>query len=210
MPFGLTNAPAVFQSLINDVLRDFLNRFVFVYLDDIVIFSRTFDEHISHVCLVLTRLLENTLFVKAEKCEFHVDTVSFLGFIIQEGSIKADPVKVCTVEDWPVPQTRKELQRFLGFANFYRRFIQDYSKVASPLTRLTSPNVGFCWSPEADEAFVKLKQRFTSASVLVQPDPRKQFIVEVDASDSGVGAVLSQYVGSNNCFLSSVTHRIEL
>ena len=199
MPFGLTNAPAVFQALINDVLRDFINRFVVVYLDDILIYSGSMEEHISHVCQVLTRLLENRLFVKAEKCDFHVDTVSFLGYIIQSGSIKPDPEKIRAVEEWPVPKSRKELQRFLGFANFYRRFIRDYSKVASPLTRLTSVNVTFCWSPEAHKAFLKLKHLFSSAPILVQPESSKQFIVEVDAFDAGVGAVLSQYVGPENC-----------
>ena len=198
MPFGLTNAPAVFQALINDVLWDFINRFVVVYLDDILIYSGSMEEHISHVCQVLTRLLENRLFVKAEKCDFHVDTVSFLGYIMQSGSIKPDPEKIRAVEEWPVPKSRKELQRFLGFANFYRRFIRDYSKVASPLTRLTSVNVTFCWSPEAHKAFLKLKHLFSSAPILVQPESSKQFIVEVDASDAGVGAVLSQYVGPEN------------
>ena len=196
MPFGLTNAPAVFQALINDVLRDFLNCFVFVYLDDILIFSRDPEEHVSHVRQVLVRLLENRLFVKAEKCEFGVSTVSFLGHVIQEGRVRADANKVRAVEEWPAPSSRKELQRFLGFANFYRRFIRDYSMVASPLTRLTSSTVPFCWSDEANEAFNQLKHLFTTAPVLVQPDTSKQFIVEVDASDTGVGAVLSQRGGS--------------
>lgn len=196
MPFGLTNAPAVFQALINDVLRDFLNHFVFVYLDDILIFSRDPEEHTSHVRQVLVRLLENRLFVKAEKCEFGVSTVSFLGHVIQEGQVRADPSKIRAVEEWPVPSSRKELQCILGFANFYRRFIRDYSKVASPRTRLTSSSVPFCWSNEANMAFNRLKHLFTTAPVLVQPDASKQFIVEVDASDSGVGAVLSQRGGS--------------
>lgn len=192
MPFGLTNAPAVFQALINDVLRDMLNRFVFVYLDDILIFSRTPQEHVQHVKLVLQRLLENRLYVKAEKCEFHVSSVSFLGFIVERGQIKTDPAKVKAVAEWPAPTTRKQLQRFLGFANFYRRFIRDYSRVASPLTKLTSVKVPFVWSDEAEAVFVKLKGLFSSAPVLSHPDPTAQFVVEVDASDSGVGAVLSQ------------------
>lgn len=180
--------------MINDVLvDDFINRFVVVCLDDILIYSGSMEEHISHVRQVLARLLENRLFVKAEKYAFHVDNVSFLGYIIQSGSVKADPEKIRAVEEWPVPKTRKELQWFLGFANFYRRFIRDYSKVASPLTRLTSLNVTFCWSPETHKAFLKFKQLFSLALVLVQPDPSKQFITEVDASDAGVGAVLSQY-----------------
>ncbi|XP_055015782.1 uncharacterized protein LOC129410863 [Boleophthalmus pectinirostris] len=192
MPFGLTNAPAVFQTLVNDVLRDMLNKFVFVYLDDILIFSRDLKEHVQHVRLVLQRLLENKLFVKAEKCEFHATSVNFLGFVIQQGQIKADPEKVKAVAEWPRPETRKQLQRFLGFANFYRRFIKDYSRKAAPLTRLTSTLTPFKWSSEAEDAFATLKSLFTSAPVLTHPDPSRQFIVEVDASDSGVGAVLSQ------------------
>uniref|UniRef100_A0A8C7ZML9 Gypsy retrotransposon integrase-like protein 1 n=1 Tax=Oryzias sinensis TaxID=183150 RepID=A0A8C7ZML9_9TELE len=192
MPFGLTNAPAIFQHLVNDVLRDFLNRFVFVYLDDILIYSRDQAQHTHHVRQVLERLLENQLFVKAEKCEFHVPTMSFLGFIIEAGNIRPDPAKVSAVANWEPPESRKQLQRFLGFANFYRRFIRDYSSIAAPLTKLTSVNSPFIWTQEAQAAFDKLKALFTSAPILIQPDPLRQFIVEVDASDSGVGAVLSQ------------------
>lgn len=192
MPFGLTNAPAVFQSLINDVLRDFLNRFVFVYLDDILIFSQNLAEHQSHVRQVLQRLLENKLFVKAEKCDFHSSKVSFLGFIIESGKVKADPEKIKAIIEWPIPDNRKKLQRFIGFANFYRRFIKDFSKVVTPLTKLTSPSVQYKWTSEADDAFTRLKTLFTTAPVLRNPDPTRQFIVEVDASETGVGAVLSQ------------------
>ncbi|KAI3375498.1 hypothetical protein L3Q82_003814 [Scortum barcoo] len=112
----------------DDFLRDMLNRFIFVYLDDILIFSRSLPEHTQHVRQVLQRLLENQLFVKAEKCEFHVSKVSFLGFIIAPGQLHPDPSKIKAVENWPTPSTRKKLQQFLGFANFYRRFIRNYSK----------------------------------------------------------------------------------
>ncbi|KAK7886523.1 hypothetical protein WMY93_026144 [Mugilogobius chulae] len=150
------------------------------------------QQHIQHVRTVLQRLLENKLFVKAEKCQFHASSVPFLGFVIEQGQIKADPEKVKAVADWPQPETRKQLQRFLGFANFYRRFIKDYSKRAAPLTQLTSTSIPFKWSTEAESAFHTLKTLFVSAPVLSHPDPSRQFIVEVDASDSGVGAVLSQ------------------
>ncbi|KAF7640827.1 hypothetical protein LDENG_00011580, partial [Lucifuga dentata] len=152
--------------------------FVFIYLDDILIFSRSRDEHVHHVQSVLQHLLENSLFCKAEKCEFHVSSVSFLGFIVAEGSIQMDPEKVSAVTSWPVPESRKQLQRVLGFANFYRRFIRGYSSVAVPLT--------------AEEAFRDLKSRFTSSPILQMPEPDRQLVVEVDASDVGVGAVLSQ------------------
>jgi len=128
---------------------------------------------------VLQRLLENKLFVKEEKCEFHVSSVGFLGYILESGQVRADPAKIQAVVEW--------LQRFLGFANFYRRFIRDYSRIAAPLTKLTSPAVPFSWTPEAGLAFAVLKERFTSAPILVHPDPSRQFIMEVDASDTGVG-----------------------
>ena len=192
MPFGLTNAPAVFQALVNDVLRDMLNVFVVIFLDDILIYSKTPAEHTQHVRAVLERLLENRLFVKAEKCEFHAKTVEFLGHIIQKGAVRADSKKVQAVLDWERPADRTQLRRFLGFANFYRKFIRNFSQVAAPLNALTSVKVPFVWSPQAEEAFLTLKSRFTSAPVLIMPDPTRQFIVEVDASDSGVGAVLSQ------------------
>ena len=192
MPFGLTNAPAVFQALVNDILRDMLNKFVFVYLDDILVFSKSLSEHTHHVQLVLRRLLENSLFVKAEKCEFHAKSVSFLGYVVAEGSIQMDPAKVSGVTSWPAPGTRKKLQQFLGFANFYRRFIRGYSTVAAPLTALTSTKTGFLWTAAADHAFQNLKARFASAPILQMPDAGRQFVVEVDASDMGVGAVLSQ------------------
>lgn len=192
MPFGLTNAPAVFQSLVNDVLRDMLNRFVFIYLDDILIFSPDLETHQQHVRQVLQRLMENKLFVKKEKCEFHAETVTFLGYIVSDGQLRMDPAKVSAVADWPIPSSRKQLQRFLGFANFYRRFIRNYSQVAAPLTALTSVLRPFLWDTDAQDAFDRLKSLFISAPILIQPDASLQFIVEVDASDTGVGAVLSQ------------------
>lgn len=198
MPFGLTNASAVFQALINDVLRNMLNHFVFVYLDDILIFSRSLNEHVQLVCLVLQHLLENRLYVKAKKCEFHVESVGFLGFVVEKGQLKADPAKIQAVVSWPTPTSRKQLQWFLGVANFYRRFIGNYSGVATPLMKLTSAQTPFVWSSAAEEAFQTLKKRFTTASVLTHPDPSTQFVVEVDASDTGVGAVLSQYSPSDS------------
>lgn len=142
---------------------------------------------------MLQRLMENRLFVKAEKREFHIQTVSFLGFIIKQGRMKADPAKVKAAVEWPEPKTRKELQKFLGFANFYRRFSKDFSKIALPLTKLTSPKLSLQWSSSTQQAFTLLKSLFSSAPVLVQADIKHPFFV-VDASDSGVGAILSQQV----------------
>ena len=163
-----------------------LNHFVFVYLDNIQIFSRTLEEHTEQVWLVLRWHLDNKLYVKPEKSEFHVTEVSFLGFMIAQGKLQLDPAKIWAVEEWPTPPTWKQLQRFLGFTN--RRFICDYSRVASPLTQLTSPASPFTWSPGANLAFIRLKALFTHTPVLQHPDQTHPFIVEVDASDSGVGA----------------------
>ncbi len=198
LPFGLVNAPAVFQALINDVLRDMLNVFVFVYLDDILIFSPILQVHVQHIRRVLQRLLENRLFVKAEKCMFHARSVTFLGSVVSAEGISMDPDKVRAVIDWPVPDSRVALQRFLGFVNFYRCFIRDFSRVAAPLTTLTSSKTRFSWSGAAQDAFERLKGLFTSAPILITPDPEKQFIVEVDASDVGVGAILSQRSSLDN------------
>ena len=192
LPFGLSNTPSQFQALINDVLRDFLNKFVFVFLDDILIFSPTPEVHRCHVKQVLQRLLENQLYVKAEKCEFHKESVSFLGYVISPGNVNMDPGKVRAVTEWPTPSSRRQLQQFLGFANFYRRFIRNYSSVVAPLTALTSSKRSFEWGREAEKAFFTLKSRFTTAPILTTPDPAAQFVLEVDASDTGMGAILSQ------------------
>lgn len=124
-----------------------LDRFVFVYNDDILIFSQNMEEHVAHVHKVLQCLLENKLFVKPSKCDFHAS--SFLGFLIEQGQLKADPEKICVMMDWPAPVNRKQLQRFLGFANFYRCFIMNYSRITTLLSQLTSSKVNFVWSPAA-------------------------------------------------------------
>lgn len=126
IPFGPTNAPAVFQNLISDVFRD-INKHIFLYLDEILVFSKTCEEHIHHVQSVLQHFLENLLYVKAEKCEFHVSSVSFLGYIVATDSIQMDSIKVSAVAPWPTPVSRNQLQRFLGFANFYRQLMHSYS-----------------------------------------------------------------------------------
>lgn len=186
MLFRLTNAPAVFQALVKDVLRNMLIKFLFVYIDDILIFSEAKEEYMQHVCLVL---LENSVFVKAKKCEFHVTFASFLDFIVQQGRLS--PAKIQAVVKWPNPSTRKQHQRFLSFVNFYRCFVQNYRRVAAPLTKLTSSLSPFTWTEEGRvRAFRQLKVLFITAPVLIHPDHGRQFVVEVDALDTGVGAVL--------------------
>ncbi len=196
MPFGLSNSPSVFQSFINDVFRDMLNQWVIVYIDDILIYSETYEEHVKHVRTVLKRLMQHQLYAKTEKCEFHQKTISFLGYVISSGGVAMDEQKVRAVVNWPQPTTLKELQRFLGFANFYRRFIRNFSTVAGPMTSMVKKGTHrLIWSSAAIAAFRSLKERFTTAPILHHPDPDLEFIVEVDASSTGIGAVLSQRQG---------------
>ncbi|KAK3517825.1 hypothetical protein QTP70_018984 [Hemibagrus guttatus] len=195
MPFGLTNAPAVFQALINEVFRDLLGR-VIAYIDDILVYSTSMEEHVHQVREVLARLQQHHLFVKLEKCEFHHSMVTFLGYVISHQGVEMVVVKVQAVTEWPAPSTVWELQHFLGFANFYRWFIRNYSSVAGPLTSLLrgKPKKLY-WTDQAWTAFLQLKERFITAPILRHPDPELPFVVEVGASCSGLGAVLSQRHG---------------
>ncbi len=196
MPFGLSNSPSVFQAFINDVFRDMLNQWVIVYIDDILIYSETYEEHVIHLRTVLKRPLQHQLYAKAEKCEFHQEAISFLGYIISSGGVAMDEQKVQAVVNWPQPTTLKELQRFLGFANFYRCFIHNFSTVAGPMTSMVKKGTRrLSWSSAAIASFRSLKERFTTAPILHHPDPDLEFTVEVDASSTGIGAVLSQRQG---------------
>ena len=192
MPFGLTNAPAVFQHMMNDIFREYLDHFVVIYLDDILVFSSSAEEHTRQVRLVLTKLREHGLYAKREKCEFDRTSVEFLGYVISPSGITMDTRKVATIQAWPVPTRLKEVQSFLGFANFYRRFIQGFSTLVQPLIALTRKGVPFRWSSDAQLSFDTLKQAFLTAPVLAHPDPSRPFQVETDASDFAIGAVLSQ------------------
>ncbi|XP_049335604.1 uncharacterized protein LOC125802248 [Astyanax mexicanus] len=196
MPFGLRNAPSVFQAFVNDVFRDMIGQFVIVSIDDILIYSDSFENHVHQVRQVLTRLLEHQLYVKGEKCEFHLPSTTFLGYIISPTGITMDDHKVEAVVSWPRPRSVKDLQNILGFANFYRRFIRNFSSIAAPLTALLKgATKTLTWSSQAEQAFQTLKDSFTSAPILKHPDPSQPFVVEVDASETGVGAVLSQRLG---------------
>jgi len=192
MPFGLKNAPATFQHFINDVLSDYLDDFVISYIDDILIYSNSLEEHHEHVKKVLKKLLENDLYIKLEKCEFDVTETTFLGYILSKDGLKVDPEKVKAILDWPVPSNVKEIQSFIGLCNYYRIFIKDFAKIARPLHKLTRKNVPFLWGSDQQKSFDKLKELFTSAPILRNPDSNKPFIVETDASNFAVGAILSQ------------------
>jgi hypothetical protein len=196
IPFGLSNAPAAFQFFLNDIFSDPLGVYVVIYLDDILIFSENEELHEQHVKSVLERLRQHNLFVNPDKCSFNLHEVDFLGMIVSAEGIKMDPAKVEAVRNWPVPTSVNDVQVFLGFANFYRRFILAFSDVSKPLTTLTRKTVPFVWSPAATSAFESLKSRFISAPILSFFDFTKPAILETDASDYGIASILFQY-GSN-------------
>ena len=150
MPFGLTNAPAAFQRFINDIFSDLLDISVIVYLDDVLIFSDNEEIHKEHIKEVFRRLRQNGLFVNPNKCEFNVDTCEYLGYILAPDGLRMDQKKVQTILDWPIPRKVKDIQAFLGFCNFYRRFIDHYSDIVVPLTRSAYPNSGFDTTDDPD------------------------------------------------------------
>lgn len=192
MPFGLTNAPAAFQRMINSVLREHLDVFVVCYLDDILIFSKNEEEHTEHVHKVLQLLQDAKLLVEPEKSHFHQKEVEFLGHIISHNEIRMDPKKIAAVRDWKRPTNLKEVQAFLGFANYYRKFLRNFGKTAASLTELTKKGVDFRWTPERQQAFDKIKNLILSEPVLAMFDPEREIELETDASDFALGAQIGQ------------------
>ncbi|MCF8701922.1 retroviral-like aspartic protease family protein, partial [Corynebacterium sp. MC-10] len=192
MPFGLTNAPATFCTLMNKIFHPYLDNFVVVYLDDIVIYSHTLEEHVEHLRKVFQVLRENQLFVKREKCEFAQHEVHFLGHVISQGQLHMDKAKVRAIMEWEAPTKVTELRSFLGLANYYRRFISGYSAKAAPLTELLKKNKPWVWSETCQEAFEGLKAAISEEPVLALPDFSKTFEVHTDASDFAIGGVLMQ------------------
>ena len=205
MPFGLTNAPATFSRLVSSVFREDIFQTILVYLDDIIIFADSMEQHLERMETVLRQLASHNLKVKGEKCRFFKGEVKFLGHVVSRRGVETDPDKIVAVAKWQVPKTVKELRRFLGFTSYYRRFVPKYASVAAPLHKLVGETVGrkkknkFLnlrieseWSGKHQEAFDALKQRLTSAEVLAYPDFNKPFILEIDASNQGLSAILSQ------------------
>jgi len=198
MPFGLTNAPATAQRFMNDTLREYLDIFCVCYIDDILIYSRTLKEHKQQVRKVLQKLNEAGLFIKPEKCEFSVQKTTFLGFIILEEGLEMDPEKVNAVLNWETPKSVKDIQCFLAFANFYRRFIHRYSHLCQPLFNLLCKDVPFVWDAVCEQVLDSLKKAFTSAPILRHFDPELETLVETDASDYVTSGILSQKQLENN------------
>ena len=192
MSFGPTNAPTHFMYLMNLVFMPEQDKFVVVFIDDILVHSHNEEQHAEHLRVVLTRLREHRLYAKFSKCEFWLKKVPFLGHVLSKERISVDPTKVQEVLDWKVPASVHEVQSFLGLAGYYHRFIPEFSKLSKPMTHLLQKDEKFLWTLECEEAFHKLRTLLTSAPVLAQPDIRKSFDVFCDASGNGLGYVLMQ------------------
>ncbi|KAJ9556981.1 hypothetical protein OSB04_011595 [Centaurea solstitialis] len=192
MPFGLTNAPAVFMDLMNRVCRAYLDKFVIVFIDNILIYSQSKKDHEHHLRLILELPKAEKLYAKFSKCEFWIREVHFLGHVVNKEGIHVDPAKVEAVKIWEAPKTPTEIRQFLGLAGYYRRFIANFSKIAQPLTTLTQKDKKFIWGEKQEEAFQLLKHKLCNAPILALPEGTDNFVVYCDASHQGLGCVLMQ------------------
>ncbi|KAJ9707443.1 hypothetical protein PVL29_002460 [Vitis rotundifolia] len=188
MPFGLTNAPSTFMRLMNHALREFIGRFIVVYFDDILVYSKNLDEHINHLHCVLAILRKEKLYANLKKCSFCMDKVVFLGYVVSAKGIEVDEEKVKAIKEWPTPKSITEVRSFHGLA----RFVKDFSTLAAPLTKIVKKSVGFKWGSEQDRAFIEIKERLCGAPLLALLDFSKTFEIECDASGIGIGVVLMQ------------------
>jgi hypothetical protein len=192
MSFGLTDAPTYFMDRKNKVFMEYLDRFVVVFIDDILIYSKSESDHEEHLTLVLQKRRDNQLYAKYSKCEFWIDKVPFLGHIISNGGISVDPAKVKEIVAWSIPTTVTDIRSFLGLVGYYRRFIEGFYKIAKPMTSLLEKGREFKWDEKCQESFDQLKERLMSPPVLVMPDLQKGFDIYCDACGQGLGCVLMQ------------------
>jgi hypothetical protein len=192
MSFGLTNAPAYFMYLMNSAFMPELDKFVVVFIDDILVYSKNEDEHTEHLHIVLQRLCDHHLYAKLSKCDFWLGEIKFLGHTISQDGISVDPEKVQEVMNWKPPTIVRQIRSFLGLAGYYRRFIPNFSRIAKPMTKLLKKGVKYDWSQKCEDVFHTLRQHLTTAPVLAQPDNTKSFDVYCDASGTGLGCVLMQ------------------
>nr|KYP72420.1 Retrovirus-related Pol polyprotein from transposon gypsy [Cajanus cajan] len=190
--YGLTNAPSTFMRLMNHVLRDCIGKFVVVYFDNILIFSKSLDEHLGHLRKVLIILRDNHLYANLEKCTFCKENVNILGFIVGKGGVQVDPEKIKAIQDWSTPKSVGDVRIFHGLASFYRRFVKDFSTLTSPLNELVKKDAPFIWGEAQEKAFNDLKEKLTNALILTLPNFAQTFELEYDASSFGIGAVLLQ------------------
>jgi hypothetical protein len=191
MPFGLCNAPSTFQSLVNHVFCSFLRHFVLVFFDHILIYSKKWTTHLAHVDQVLHLLSQHRLFLKQSKCSFGASEVEYLGHIFGKDGVRVDPKKIEAMMDWPCPKNLKSLCGFIGLTCFYCNFVNNYDKIATPLTAHLKKNA-FIWNPTTDHSFKAFKEVMCTTPVLALPDLRKTFFLECDASGKGIGVVLMQ------------------
>ncbi|GJV09528.1 putative nucleotidyltransferase, ribonuclease H [Tanacetum coccineum] len=192
IPFGLTNAPAVFMDLMNRVCKPYLDKFIIVFIDDILIYSRNKEEHANYLRIILELLKKEKLYAKFSKCDFWIRIVQFLGHLIDSQGLHVDPAKIEAVKNWTSPTTPTEIRQFLGLAGYYWRFIKDFSKIAKSLTKLTQKNKKYIWGEDHESTFQLLKHKLCEAPILALPEGNDDFVVYCDASHQGLGAVLMQ------------------
>nr|GFA38353.1 putative reverse transcriptase domain-containing protein [Tanacetum cinerariifolium] len=192
MPFGLTNAPVIFMDLMNRVCKPYLDKFVIVFIDDILIYSKNVKEQEEHLKAILELLKNEKLYAKFSKCEFWIPKVQFLSHVIDSRGIHVDPAKIESIKDWASPKTPMEIRQFLGLAGYYRRFIGGFLKIAKSMTKLTQKGIKFDWGEKEENTFQLIKQKLCSASILALPEGSEDFVVYYDASHKGLGVVLMQ------------------
>ncbi|GKD31931.1 putative reverse transcriptase domain-containing protein [Tanacetum coccineum] len=192
MPFGLTNAPAVFMDLMNRVCKPYLDKFVIVFIDDILIYSRNKEEHANHLRIILELLKKEKLYAKFSKCDFWISIVQFLRHLNNSQGLHVEPAKIEAIKNWTSPTTPTEIRQFLGLAGYYQRFIKDFSKITKSLTELTQKNKKYIWGERQETTFQLLKQKLCETSILALPEGNNNFVVYYDASHQGMGAVLMQ------------------
>ena len=190
MPFGLTNAPAAFMDMMNRVFNPYLDKFVIVFIDDILVYSGSQEEHAEHLRTILQILREHQLYAKFSKCQFWLNKVAFLGHVISTEGISVDPQKIEAIVNWKPPTKVYEVRSFLGLAGYYRKIVEGFSKIATPLTNLLKKDQKFEWSNTCQHSFEELRQRLTTASVLALPSGKDGYVAYNDASRQGLGCVL--------------------
>ncbi|KAF8110678.1 hypothetical protein N665_0080s0013 [Sinapis alba] len=192
MPFRLTNAPAVFMKMMNGIFQEYLDEFVIIFIDDILVYSKTKEDHERHLQALLGRLREQKPFAKLSKCSFWQKSIGFLGHIVSADGVSVDQEKIKRIREWPQPKSATEITSFLGLAGYYRKFVKRFSSIAQPITKLTGKDVKFAWSEECERSFSALKDMLTSAPVLVLHEADQPYVVYTDASITGIGCVLAQ------------------